>query len=178
MALVASIYLIINIKKMKNFFLITLCLLLTMSISACGKKTITEKAIEKTIEESMGGQANVNLDDESVTIETEEGMMQVGSNTELPADWPEDIYIIDGNITSASSHANGIFNVSIETDQSTSDVQAKYEEELKKAGWTMTMTFVVEGNVMLGAKKDDRSVSITIGDDEGKTSIVIGTSKN
>ncbi|MBT6691611.1 hypothetical protein HOB10_04740 [Candidatus Parcubacteria bacterium] len=163
---------------MKKLFIISFCLLLSLTLSACGKKTATEKSMEKQIENSMGGNADVDLDDDSVKIKTDEGTMQVGAGTELPEDWPDDIYIAEGAITSASSHENGIFNVSIESTKSVTELQEEYENKLEEEGWNTTMSFVIENNVMLGAEKDDRSVSITIGEDNGKTLIVIGTSKN
>ena len=157
--------------------MISFCLLLAVTVSGCGKKTVTEKAMEKAFEDSMGGEANIDVDGDTVKIETEDGTLQVGTS-ELPENWPEDIYIAEGKITSASSHTDGIFNVSIEASESVSDMQTKYKEELEKNGWTINMTFALDDNVLLGAEKDDRSVSITIGIDEGKTLIIIGTSKN
>lgn len=162
---------------MKKLFIASFCILLAMTLSGCGKKTLTEKSMEKVLEDSMGGQANVEVDNDSIKIETNQGTMEVSSNGELPENWPDDIYVTAGDITSASSHDNGIFNLSIETDESVSDMQAKYEEELKASGWGINMTFAIEDSVLIGAEKDDRSVSITIGVDDEKTLIVIGTGK-
>lgn len=160
---------------MKKYFILSLGLLMVTGLltTGCGKSLE-----EKTIEKAFDGQIDLDIDGDSVTMETEEGIMQVGENSKLPADWPDDIYVASGNITSSSSHQDGIFNVSIATDDSVSQVKEDYENQLKSAGWNITMSMSIENSVIMGAEKDNRTVSISIGEDEGKTVIVIGTSQN
>lgn len=165
---------------MRKYFILTLSLLMVTGLltTGCGQKTLTEKTIEKSMEKSLGGNADVDIDNNSLKMETDEGIIQVGENSELPADWPDDIYVTSGEITSSASHQDGTFNVSLTTNKSVSEVKTKYENELVSADWNITMTMSIDNSVIMGAEKDDRTLSISIAEDDGKTTVVIGTSQN
>lgn len=159
---------------MKNKFLLFLALFLSISLltTGCGK-TVSEKAAEKSLENSFGQDADVDIDDDTVTVETDAGTWQAGEDVSLPNNWPDDIYVADGQITSATANDNG-FGLTIMSDQSVSNIKTKYQQELADAGWNINMTMDMGEGAILGADKEDRTLSISIGnDDDEQTTIVI-----
>ena len=73
-----------------------LLLCLTLLLGACGKSA-EEKAAEKQIEKATGGDADVDISKKGmkVTGKTEEGefTMSSGDKTEVPKDFPPDVFI-------------------------------------------------------------------------------------
>ncbi len=60
------------------------------------------------------------------------------------------------------------------SDQSVSNIKTKYQQELADAGWNINMTMDMGEGAILGADKEDRTLSISIGnDDDEQTTIVI-----
>jgi len=144
------------------------CLLLAVVLTGCGEKT-AEKTAEKAIETSTGGSVDVDIEEDSMKINTNAGSMEVGESVSLPAGFPSDVHVVDGTVISATTITEGeVYAVSVETTKSVSAVKTEYENELEKDGWTTTMSLTIQ----------DRSVSVTIGESDGKTIVSIGTSKN
>jgi frataxin-like iron-binding protein CyaY len=169
---------IISNRVKKNFVLL-LVLLLGVSVLAvgCGKKTTNEKISEKMLEESLGSNADVDIEDGSIKIETDEGTFEAGGDISLSKDWPEDIHVTEGKIIASQSNEMGN-NLTIESDRSVDDVKKEYKEKLEDDGWEINMTFDMDDNVLYGAEKDERTLSLTIGkDDDGKTMIVLVQAK-
>lgn len=158
---------------MKKSLILSLVMLFGISllVSGCGK-TVNEKLAENSLENALGGDANVDLNDGSVNIETDQGTWQVGENAELPADWPADVYVPAGKIITSS---NTDFNqgVTIEVDKSVSEMEEEYATKIKDEGWDITMSLSMENNVMMGAEKGDKTLNITLSEEEGKTTMVI-----
>lgn len=147
-------------------------MLVSFVASGCGK-TVGEKAAEKSLEQATGGKANVDISDDKVSVETEAGSWQAGENISLPSDWPDDIHVADGKVTASSVNDFG-HSLTVMSDKSPSDLKKEYQEKLEEDSWDITMTMDMGGNVLLGAEKDERSLSISIGtEDDGKTSLVI-----
>lgn len=142
-----------------------------------------EKAVEEAIESSTNGQVDVDLDDESMTFESDDGesTWTVGEDTELPDGFPGDVYIYKGaEIIIASSHEEEnetTYNVSYIIDDKISDIADKYINEMEKDGWKKTSKTEVEELILLSFEKgDDRFASITITEDEDepRSVVVIG----
>lgn len=164
--------------KNKFIFLSLSLLAVVFIFSGCTKK-VAEKTVERAIEKNIDSQANVDLADNQVTIETEQGTYQGGENLSLPANFPDDIYILDGKIVAAMSLAEKEgYSVSILTDQSVSKVKNKYESELKASGWTINLQMDYGDSAMVSAKKADRTVTVSISNDNEGTTVSIVTSKN
>lgn len=165
---------------MKKFYIFALCVVLAgmaFVVTGCGKKT-AEKAAEKAIEESTGGQAEVDVGTNSVKINTNAGSFQAGGNISLPSGFPSDVYVIDGTIKAASTVTEGeSYTVSIETSKSVSEAKSEYESKLKDDGWNVTLSMDFQGSASLAAEKGDRTVTVSVGESEGKTLVILGTSK-
>lgn len=165
---------------MKKFYIFALCVVLTgmaFVVTGCGKKT-AEKAAEKAIEKATNGQAEVDIGTNSVKINTNAGSFQAGENISLPSGFPSDVYVIDGTIKAASTVTEGeAYTVSIETSKSVTAAKEAYESKLKENGWNVTLSMDFQGSASLAAEKGDRTVTVSIGESEGKTLVVLGTSK-
>lgn len=162
----------------KSFYVIPIALVIVVGLTglSCGK-TATEKAAEKEIETATNGQADVDVSNNTVNVTTNQGSWQAGENVSLPTGFPDDVYVVDGNITAAftTNETNG-YTVSIETTQSVNDLQTLYDTELKADGWNITFSMAASGSATLGGQKDNRTVSVGISSgDEGKNMVVIST---
>jgi len=165
---------------MKKTVLITIALLVTVSLLgfSCTKKAAEDK-LESDIEKATNGTADVDLDDNTLKVNTNEGSVEVGENVSLPSDFPSDVHVIDGNITASTvmSDIDG-YSVTVQTDDSVTDAKEEYESQLVADGWEITMTFNLEGVATVGAQKDDRTVTISITDSDDGAMVMIGTSTN
>jgi len=162
---------------MKKTIFLSLAVILagTLILTGCGEEKVAEKAIES----STGGQADVDVDDDTVTVNTNGSSFTAGEAVSLPSGFPSDVYVIDGTIKAATTVTEGeVYSVSIQTDTSVSDAADEYQEELANDGWEVNMTLNAGGVSSMTAQKDNRTVTISIGqdEDENKTLVTIGTS--
>jgi len=158
----------------KALFVVTVLLLVGV-VSGCGQKSLTEKQMEKAMGDGMGKDVNVDLSSGEVKIVTEDGsIMEVGGDVSLPADFPKDVYVMEGKIISAMKNVMGAgHQIMIGTTKSVQEVKEIYEEELVKEKWVIGSSLAMGDIVMLSANKDDRTVSITISIDEEDENMVI-----
>lgn len=157
--------------------LLTVLAIVAVALTVTGCKKTAEKVAESIIEKSTNGQADVDVDNDQVTINTNGGSYQAGENISLPDGFPTDVYVVDGTIKSAiTTKANEIYNVSIETTKSVSDVKSEYESKLQSEGWTITVNATYGGSASLAAEKANRQVSVIIGETDGKATVTLGTS--
>ncbi len=165
-------------RKIKFLSLLLILPIFTLVFTGCGKsvsQTVGEKAAEKIIENRMGGKANVDVDNGNVKINTAGGNLETGSNVKLPADFPSDVYIIDGNIVTAmSDQANKGFTISIEINKSLEEASSIYQAELKKQGWNITGTMNFGDSASVIAEKVNRTASVFISKSADKTTVVLG----
>lgn len=164
---------------MKKSLIFALCLFVGVALvlTGCGKSA-AEKAAEKTIEKATNGSADVDLDSDTITVNTNAGSWTAGEEVSLPAGFPSDIHVIDGTVKVATTiKENEAYSVSVESTKSVSEAKAEYEEALAADGWTINVNMTIGEMVSLGAEKGDRTVNVAIGKtDEGKIQVTIATS--
>ncbi len=159
----------------KTLFIVTL-LAFAVILSGCGKKTVEKKA-ETAIEDATGGQADVDIDKNSMTINTDAGSLQIGDTASIPADFPDDVHVADGTVKTAMQLTeNDGFSLSLESSDSVADLKTEYENNLASDGWETTMSLELQGVVTMSAEKDDRIVSVIISETDGMTTVGINTS--
>lgn len=144
------------------------------------QRETSETAIESSIEKATGGQVDVDIDDETVTVNTNAGSFTAGDSVSLPSGFPSDVHVVDGTITATTTmtEING-YSVSIQTSKTVTAVKEEYESKLKADGWTITMSLVVQGGATIGGEKDNRTATVSISeDDDGKAFVLLGTSTN
>ena len=166
---------------MKKSLFLALCLVVAtgLFLTGCGEKKVAEKAAEKAIEKSTNGQADVDVDDKTITVNTNAGSWTAGEKVSLPAGFPSDVYVIDGTIKVATTiKENEAYSLSVESSKSVAEAKAEYEKDLAADGWTINANVTVGEMFSLGATKGDRTVNVTVGTtSEGKTQVTISTAK-
>ncbi len=107
-------------------------------VSGCGADEIadqaTEKAVEKQLEDAGGDDVDIDIDDETVKVETSDGTFEAGTG-DLPEGYPADqVPVVDGTVMFAVSDGDGGFSVAVEYDGSADEAYAAAEQALTGAG--------------------------------------------
>lgn len=151
----------------KKIFIILSLLAVAFLVTGCGKKT-AEKEVETAIEQSTNGQADVDIDNNSITINSNGSTYQASeAGLELPDGFPSDVYVVDGKITFAYTYVqDSNYSITIQTDKSKDELKSLYTEQMKDAGWESTLSLDTTDITTLGNKKgDDRTANVTISKD-------------
>ncbi len=162
---------------MKKVLFFSLALLFTVTLlgSGCAKKAVEEK-VEDDIEEATNGEADVDIDDNSVNINTDDASIEIGESVEVPADFPSDVYIIDGTVVLALEiEENNGYTLNIQTDKPVAEAKAEYQNQLEAEGWAIDISMDLGGSSSLSAQKDSRYASVTISEVDGQTTVVLST---
>jgi len=168
----------------KKFFVMGIALVATITLTGCGK-SLVEKKIEKNIQKEIGKDFNVDVDGDGDTIKIvgEDGsVVQGGENVQLPKDFPKDVYIIDGELLAVVENLGMVgYNVAINTDKVTEDIDEEYQDKITKDGWTIDSNMNVPGMLMINAKKGNRTLTIAATpneDEDGKNVVSVTVVKN
>jgi hypothetical protein len=158
--------------------LVVLFAVLSLVVFAVGCGRIAEKAAETAVEGATG--VKVEDDGDSVTIETDEGTVEVGSGEgDLPEDFPDDVPVYDGAIDSHNkvSTPDGVmWSVVLSTSDNFDNVVSWYKAELSSTDWAQEA--LLESSAPEGAtfvlKKGEQAnaaIGISVAEDSGKTEI-------
>jgi hypothetical protein len=159
----------------KLFLSLAIVAAMALVLSGCGKTT-AEKITEKAIEKATNGQASVDYSTNTVTINTNTGSYQAGEHVTLPSDFPSDIYVIDGTLTSSSTDApTKTFTISIDTTKSFNDAKTLYAQKIVDDGWTVSSTINYENTAGFIASKSNRNLTVSINNSSDKITVVIST---
>lgn len=144
-----------------------------------GVETATEKAVERAIEKSGGGEAKVSMDDGKVSIKTKDGSFETatGGGMKIPEDFPQDVYLPkDANVIASVKSPEG-FALTLQTAEASDQVAAQYAAEMKGQGWEEKMVMNMgEGQMLTYSKDNDaRTVNILVAKSESATQIQITT---
>ncbi len=167
---------------------ISMTIFMLFSVSGCfnlGQKVaekVTEGVIEKAIE-SEGGEAEVDIGEEGVSIKTDEGEMTMGEGVDLPDDFPKVVPVYpDMKIgTSWKSTADGkdTFSISASTSDPGSTVFDWYKSELK--GWENESEFTSdsggESTFNISADNGTYSVFVMIMESDEETIVTLAASE-
>jgi hypothetical protein len=156
--------------------LLSVGLILALALGLVGCQSIDEKIGEEVGEEIAGGivGADVEVDGEDVTIETDDGAVSISGDTrELPEDFPEDMPIYDDSevdsATSMSSGGSTTYYVNLTTEDDITTVYEWYKAEVADEGWTITsdLLMTTESDMaQLAVEKDDMEAVISMSEDE------------
>lgn len=169
-------------KRIPYFIIASLIIIFT---TACSSEKAKEEAAEEAVEElaenllNKTGEGNVDIDidqdgeNAKMTIEGPDGQeITVDAGKEIPADFPEDVYLVKGEIESAGkmdSEEGGIYTVAIIPEKSFKEVVAEIKKEMTSKGWTSTMNMNMGDEAMQMYMKGESSVTVTITKEDGKT---------
>ncbi|WP_273568085.1 hypothetical protein [Maribacter halichondriae] len=162
---------IIGVKQMG---VVLLAFTITAVFHSC--KRAAEKTSEKIIEKSMGDDANIDIDDEKMVIETDEGTFTTDATIhswpkELPSDVPE---FKEGKVISVTTHEmddNKNWVVIFEDVPQTA--LQKYKEELETEGFKINYTTTAGTGGHLTAEKGKLTVVVMVG--EGNATVTVGS---
>ena len=163
---------------MTTYRVILLCLLSLAVLAGCNRsKTISTPSGNVKVEESgKGGQSTVTFtgkEGEKLTFNSEGG--------KIPDDYPKDVPVAAGAkvmmATTATNAGNFGSSLVLESSDSHDKVLAFYKKGLADNGWKIETTIAQANMTIIAATKDKRSLSLQIGESEGKTSItqIVGT---
>lgn len=135
-----------------------------------------EKVSEKIIEDSIGGGADVDLSNGSYSVNVNGGSFQVGDDVEIPESFPEDIYVISGDVkyALATTETSG-YTVTIETTKTPAEVNTIYNREVAADGWSISGTSNYGGTYSIMGQKGDRYLSVTASETDGQTTVMLTT---
>jgi hypothetical protein len=141
-----------------------------------------EEAAEEIIEQTTGGDVEIDDDGESVTIETEDGSMEItgGDGAAVPDGFPDDMPLYEGTIVLGQmmeTPEGTAYNVGVETTDGAYEVADWYADEMASAGWTTTseLTNEAEGAIIVTrqAEKDGVMAQVVIAEEDGLTQIAV-----
>lgn len=153
---------------------------LIFAVSACGKVSdkAAEKLTEKAIEQSAGGDVDINSEDGSVKVKTEDGSYSYGEG--VPEDWPDDVPLPDefkvtGGASVDSPEGGTSLTVTGTTSKSVTEVVDFYKDKL--SGWEKTGEMNSnDGGSQFGSSvfsKDDRQLSVMATSGGESTDVVL-----
>lgn len=149
----------------------------SFALTGCGE-FIAEKATEAAIENSISGEADVDLSNGNFKMKDNSGSYELGNNAEVPDNFPDDVYRIDGTVTgSLTNTADNSFWVMIQTPKSVKDATSEYQSELGKNGWNITSTLNMGETSSLGAEKDNRQLAVVLMAADDQTSVTISETR-
>ncbi len=168
-----------SLTKSKDLLLLMLSLLalvLVTMFNSCKKSA--EKTSETIIEKSIGGDANVDIDDEKFVIETEEGTFTSDASvrtwpSEIPNEVPEFKYGKVVNVSTQSVDESKNWTVMFE--DVPNNALDTYEAALKKDGFKVSTISIGDTKGHITAEKDKLFVLVMGG--EGMASLSVGVEK-
>lgn len=167
----------LSLSKYKQFILLLLSLvalaLLTM-FNSCKKSA--EKTSESIIEKSMGGDASVDLDDEKIVIETEEGTFTSDATVrswpkEIPNEVPEFSFGKMANL--ATQNLEESTNWTFVFEEVPANALNDYKAILKDNGFKVSSVSIAGAGGQVTGEKDNIIVAVMAGDEMATVSVGI-----
>lgn len=159
-----------------------ICLLCLVLIATGCSKTPEEKVIEKRIEEATGADAEVDLSRKGMKIsgETEGGEFTVstGEGTEIPKDFPADVFIYrPSKVMTAMKMPEGQ-SLALTTKDNGPKIAETYKREMTAKGWSEQASMNMGAQSVLVYEKKERAANITIAPMDGETQITVTVTTN
>lgn len=146
---------------------------IVLAFGVVGCSAISDKIGEEVGEEIVGGAlgGDVEVDGDSVTIETEDGATTVTGDTgEIPDGFPDDFPLPDNYKIDATSSIEGSnevqYYINLVSEDSVSDIYDWYKGEFTGGGWSLTtdvhMASGGDDTAMLVGEKGDMVGTVTL----------------
>lgn len=148
---------------MTRYMICLFCLMFLLV--GCGKE-VQEAAVEKKIEQATGGDADVDLSDDGMKItgKTEEGEYAItsGEETEIPEDFPSDVFIYRPSKAVMAMKVPDGYSVTLTTQDDKAKVVDAYKDQMQAKGWSEEGSMNMGSHSMLVYEKDGRNANINI----------------
>lgn len=162
---------------------------LAVGVTACSSSDAAEKIAEKAAEQQTGGDVDIDSDGSVKYTDDEGNTVDMGTGSELPKDWPDELKPPDSvKITTAStSTTNGEKNMYVLATSSDSfdDLYNGVKSQLESAGFEITndSNTSIDGGGYAGidAENDEFTANVIIAADDtsGDTTLTFNlTAKN
>lgn len=141
-----------------------------------------EHAIERAIEQSAGGDVDVDMDrDGSVRVTGDNGEeynVSAGNNVSLPDNWPSSVPLPSnvnisyaGSMNAGDAETAGL-SVVYTTKDSATEVAEYFKSTLEKEGWEIQATMATgDGSMVTASKGEEENVAVYIGSADGETTV-------
>ena len=160
-----------NISVRKSLVAALVTPALAFALTGCGAgDDVAEKLTEKAVEEAAGGDTDVDIEDDGVTV-TDENGEEASIGTTLPDTFPvDDVPLVEGTVISATA-ADGAFMVMLEVDGTPEEVQDAALGMLTDAGYTSSTEMTQEGYYAATLDKEGFEVGVTSMEGDGNTQV-------
>lgn len=163
----------------KKTMMVVGAVVVVLVLAGVANRLFNKSAAERVIESATGGKVNVDSNSGDVTVKTDQGTWSTSSK--LPSDFPKDVPVYPGATVESSVAANqeqgGGQYVGLQTTDALDAVVAWYKKEVAAQGWKIETDATVQGNLILGASKDTRELSLTVASSDGKVTISLVVAK-
>ncbi len=164
----------VMIINTRQLLLILFAWCMLMPFTSC--KKASEKASEKMIEKSIGNDADVDIDDEKVTVKTEEGTFTSDASARtwpsaIPNEIPKFKYGNIINVTSQEAEEMMGWIVMFENVKE-SDLKS-YQADLEAKNFNINSVTSYNQGGLLTAEKDNMVVTVMIGDGNASINLAI-----
>lgn len=141
-----------------------------------------ERAIERAIEQSTGGDVDIDMDrDGSVRVTGDNGEeynVSAGNNVSLPDNWPSSVPLPSnvnisyaGSMNAGDAETAGL-SVVYTTKDSATEVAEYFKSTLEKEGWEIQATMATgDGSMVTASKGEEENVAVYIGSADGETTV-------
>ena len=166
----------LTVLNSKRVLLVLLSLSLMTAFYSC--KKAAEKASEKMIEKSIGDDAEVNINDDMITVKTDEGTFTTDAKAK---DWPQEIpkdvpEFTNGKVTAVTTQVMGDSqNWVIVFEDVAENAIEDYKTTLTDKGFTIVLTTTAGTGGYMTAEKDDYNVVVMAA--EGDATVTVGVKK-
>ena len=141
---------------------------------------LAERVTEELVEAGGDGNVDVDINDESMTITDDEGNeMAVGEGASIPNTWPSDVPLFEsGSVVMSTVQPDVAASAVWETDASVEDAAAAYDAQLTDAGFTLDQDAAVTGAIIRGYSSAAMTLSVSVSDDGGTTTLTVAAAMN
>jgi hypothetical protein len=152
----------ISVRKALTVGAVVPAVALTFAVSGCGAgDEVAEKLTEEAVEEAAGGDTDVDIDDDGLTV-TDENGDQSSIGTDLPDDFPmADVPLVEGTVISSTAVDGASYMVMLEVEGTPEEVQDEALALLTDAGYTSGTEMNSEGYYASTLSKDGFEVGVT-----------------
>lgn len=148
-----------------------------LTLTGCGNavENIVEGGVERAIENELGESADVSIDEDSFSVDTEEGSITAGAGS-VPEDFPSDVSLPEGEVAFSQrlETADGFsWSVIITSSEDPTALVEQVRGDLESNGFTVDEASEFAGaegtgGTILG-EKDDLSVLVVVAGDGAET---------
>lgn len=164
-------------KKALIIILVIIGIIIMMSVvSMFVLGWLGKKAVETVIETGTGGDVDIDTDDGTFSITSDEGDEITAGVNELPDNFPNDFPVYDDAVISYTSTSGDDMYVYWTSDDKVDKVIDFYQSELDDNGWSITNTTTSSDLASYTIEGNDYEGSVTIATDSSdETKTLIST---